>query len=45
MEKFSLCCDLSHNPRESEGSRIVASKWGNTTDAYLSEIPDASNTQ
>ena len=45
MEKLSLCRDLMRNPRDSEDSRIVASKWGNATDAYLPEIPDASNTQ
>lgn len=45
MEKLSLCRDLMRNPRDSEDSRIVASKWGNAMDAYLPEIPDASNTQ
>lgn len=45
MEKLSLCRDLMRNPRDSEDSRIVASKWGNATDPYLSEIPAASNTQ
>ncbi len=44
-ERISLFHDLTRNLRESEDSRIVASKWGNATDPYLSEIPDASNTQ
>ncbi len=45
MGKHSLCRDLARNPRESEDSRIVASKWGNPMDTYLPEIPDASNAQ
>ena len=44
-EKMNLCRDLARNLRESEDSRIVVSKWGSTTDVYLPEIPDASNTQ
>ena len=45
MKKYSLCRDLMRNPRESEDSCIVASKWGCTVDVYLPEIPEVSNIQ
>ena len=44
MGKISLCRDLRNNPRNSECSRVVVSKWGDQVDVYLPETPDASNT-
>jgi hypothetical protein len=32
--------DIGHNPRTTEGSNVVAKKWGATVDPYLAEIPD-----
>ena len=45
MERISLCRDLVRNPRDCEDSRIVVSKWGSATDAFLPEITPASNAQ
>ena len=40
MSRTSLYVDIGPNPRTTEGSNVVAKKWGATVDPYLAEIPD-----
>lgn len=40
MSRTSLYVDIGHTPRTTEGSNLVAKKWGATVDPYLAEIPD-----
>lgn len=40
MKRTSLYGDIPLNPRTTEESKIVASKWGATVDPYLPEIPN-----